>query len=89
MVDDGLGEHPTAASEAVANCTEVTVFETLDHHELHDSQCTFRVGEGNATTSTGTTRTSYNSLEGLVSIVAGAIAGSVSRIIQDWVLWNM
>jgi hypothetical protein len=30
----------------------------------------------------------YNSLEGLVSIVAGAIAGSVSRIIQDCVLWN-
>ena len=30
----------------------------------------------------------YNSIEGLVSIVAGAIAGSVNRIIQDCVLWN-
>jgi hypothetical protein len=30
-----FGQHPTATSEAVANCLEVTVFEMLDHHEEH------------------------------------------------------
>ena len=46
MIDYGFRQHPTGASEAVANRFGIAILEVLGHHEEHDSQCTFRASAG-------------------------------------------